>query len=186
MTSGSRDFDIISLTMACRAPTGNNALMLCMYTSAFPTQQRQSTLDLDLDLKIKLGLACFRSVPTIFMMSLKTLYQSYLANPSAAALSDHASLNYIPTLTTINTAASIVKHNTAHQKVLKKREERIIDCIESSNAITLDVETTLEFMAGGGAYLPGLDDNFVADRVVSFPMVSTNGHASYSSTSFYS
>ena len=36
----------------------------------------------------------------------------------------------------------------------------------------MDVEITIEFLTGGGAYLPGLDDNFVADRVVTFPMVS--------------
>lgn len=105
-------------------------------------------------------------------MSLKSIYQSYLANSSAAALSDNASLNYISTLTTINTAASIVKHNAAHQKLLKKKEQRVLDCIEGNNAITVDVETTLEFISGGGAYLPGLDDNFVSDRVVTFPMVS--------------
>ena len=104
-------------------------------------------------------------------MSLKSIYQAYLANPSAAALSDEASLNYITTLTTINTATSIVKHNAAHQKVLKKKQETVLDCVEGGNAVTLDVETTLEFVSGGGAYLPGLDDNFVSDRVVTFPMV---------------
>ena len=106
-------------------------------------------------------------------MSLKSLYQSYLANPTSNALSDNATLNYITTLTTIHTKESILKHYAAHQKVLRKKQETVLDCVESSNAISLDIETTLEFLSGGGAYLPGLDDNFVADRVVNFPMVNT-------------
>lgn len=107
------------------------------------------------------------------MASFKAAYQSYLANPTASTLNENASLNYITTLTTINTAAAIVKHTTAHGKVLKKKEEKILSCIESDDALCLDIETTLEFVSGGGAYLPGLDDNFVADRVVTFPMVCT-------------
>ena len=106
------------------------------------------------------------------MVSLKAIYQGYLANPTGPQLSDNASLNYITTLTSINSAAAIVKHHTAHQKVLKKKEEKILGHIESDDALCLDVETTLEFLTGGGAYLPGLDDNFLADRVVTFPMVS--------------
>lgn len=109
------------------------------------------------------------------MSSLKTFYQSFLATPSLTALSsDAASLNYITTLTTINSAASIVKHLSAHQQVLKKKQETVLSAVESQDAICLDVETTLEFITGGGAYLPGLDDNFLADRVVTFPMVITS------------
>lgn len=107
------------------------------------------------------------------MSSLKAVYQDFLARPSAAALSNHAaSLNYITTLTTINSAAAIVKHFVAHQQVLKKKQETVLSAVESESAICLDVETTLEFLTGGGAYLPGLDDNFLADRVVTFPMVN--------------
>ena len=105
------------------------------------------------------------------MNSLKSVYQSFLASPNASALNNHATLNYIPTLTTIKTAAAIVKHHAAHQKILTKKEEKVLSCIESSDALCLDVETTLEFITGGGTYLPGLDDNFVVDRVVTLPMV---------------
>ncbi|KAL6720723.1 hypothetical protein ACLMJK_002648 [Lecanora helva] len=105
------------------------------------------------------------------MASLKAIYQSYLANPSANSLSDNAALNYISTLTTINTAAAIIKHHAAHSKVLKKKEEKVLSCVESDNAVCLDIETTLEFLMGGGAYLPSVEDNFLADRVVTFPMV---------------
>ena len=106
------------------------------------------------------------------MSSLKALYQSFLAKPNASALTDMASLHYITTLTTIHTAAGITKHFTAHDKVLKKKQEKVLNAVESPNSVCLDVETTLEFLQGGGAYLPGLDDNFLADRIVTFPMVS--------------
>ena len=43
--------------------------------------------------------------------------------------------------------------------------------IESSTGLSVDMETTIEFTNGGGAYLPGLDDNFVTDRTVTLPMV---------------
>lgn len=112
------------------------------------------------------------SSPTQLIMGLlKSVYQSFLENPNASALNNHASLNYITTLTTIKTAAAIVQHLAAHHRVLTKKEEKILSCIEGSDALCLDVETTLEFITGGGAYLPGLDDNFLADRVVTFPMV---------------
>lgn len=105
-------------------------------------------------------------------MALQDIYKSFLAHPGSELLSDNASLHYITTLTTINSSAAIAKHNTAHQKVLKKKEEKILNCVEGADAVCLDVETTIEFLSGGGAYLPGLDDNFVADRTVIFPVVS--------------
>ncbi|KAK4696399.1 hypothetical protein P7C71_g1505, partial [Lecanoromycetidae sp. Uapishka_2] len=105
------------------------------------------------------------------MSSLRVIYEAYLKKPNAAALSDTATLNYITTLTTINTSAAIIRHNAAHQKALQKKEETVLSCIEGSDAVCMDIETTLEFITGGGAYLPGLDDNFLSDRIVTFPMV---------------
>ena len=106
-------------------------------------------------------------------MSFKQVYEAYLNNPagSASSLSDDASLNYISTLTTINGASAIVKHNAAHERVLKKKDQKILDHVLGSHGLTVDVETTIEFSSGGGAYLPGMDDNFVSDRIVIFPMV---------------
>ena len=104
-------------------------------------------------------------------MSLQKKYQSFLATPTATALSSYASLNYITTLTTINDAAAIAKHLSNQTSTLKKKEEKVLSTVEGENAICLDVETTLEFLTGGGAYLPGLDDNFLADRIVTFPIV---------------
>ena len=104
-------------------------------------------------------------------MALKAEYQRYLTSATPDVLSENASLHYITTLTTLNTSAAIVRHNKAHEKILKKKEERVLTAIEGQNELSLEIDTTLEFISGGGAYLPGLDDNFVADRTVNFPMV---------------
>ncbi|SLM40678.1 hypothetical protein LPUS_11517 [Lasallia pustulata] len=105
------------------------------------------------------------------MSSLKAIYQTFLASPNASALAHDASLNYITTLTTINSATAVIKHLRALAPVLKKKQEKVLSTVEADNAICMDVETTVEFVMGGGAYLPGLDDNFLADRVVIFPIV---------------
>ena len=84
------------------------------------------------------------------MSSLKKTYQNFLASPNSSALNDEASLNYITTLTTIKPAAAVLKHFAAHEKVLKKKEEKALDTIESDNALYLELETTLEFLSSGG------------------------------------
>ncbi|KAL8718224.1 MAG: hypothetical protein Q9225_004613 [Loekoesia sp. 1 TL-2023] len=105
------------------------------------------------------------------MSSLKATYQRYLANPDASAFTPDGSLNYITTLTTIHETEAIAKHLAAHQRVLRKKHENILSTVESDNALCLEVETTIEFIAGGGAYLPGLDDNFLADQLVTLPII---------------
>lgn len=104
-------------------------------------------------------------------MSLSAKYQQFLAKPSTAVLAEKASIHYITTLTTINEPTAIIKHLSAQAKQLEKKSEKLLSAIESSNGLCLDVETTLEFTSGGGAFLPGLDDNFLADRTVTFPVV---------------
>jgi hypothetical protein len=104
-------------------------------------------------------------------MSLANIYESFLKNPTVEALADDATLNYITTLTTLQAAPAIVKHLASQQKLLRKKEEKLLSRIESPHAVCLDVETTIEFLSGGGAYLPGLDDNFLTDRTVTFPIV---------------
>ena len=106
------------------------------------------------------------------MSSLKVAYQSFLSQPGTAVLNEEASLNYITTLTTINSSAAIVKHFSALQKVLKKKEEKTLCVVEGENALCLEIDTTLEFLTGGGAYLPGLEENFLSDHIVNFPIVS--------------
>lgn len=105
------------------------------------------------------------------MSSLKAVYLSFLSKPTGAVLNVEASLNYISTLTTINSSAAIVKHFAAFERVLKKKGEKVLDAIESGNALCLEVDTTIEFLTGGGAYLPGLEENFLADRILTFPIV---------------
>lgn len=104
-------------------------------------------------------------------MTLRDTYARFLATPSTSALADNASLHYVSTTTSINDATAIIKHLAVQEKLLKKTKQKIVDAIEGSHGLSVDVETTIEFNNGGGAYLPGLDDNFVADRTVTFPMV---------------
>jgi len=104
-------------------------------------------------------------------MSLRDSYAAFLANPSSGALAANASLHYITTLTSIQDATAMIKHLSVQEKLLKKKAQKILDAVEGRHALSVDVDTTIEFQNGGGAYLPGLDDNFVADRTVTFPTV---------------
>ena len=109
-------------------------------------------------------------------MSLSAAYQQFLAAPSPEALAGDATLSYVTTLTSFSEAAQIVRHLGSQQKVLRKQSEKVLSAIENDRAVFLEIETTIEFISGGGAYLPGLDDNFLADRIVVFPIV---GHSMY-------
>lgn len=104
-------------------------------------------------------------------MALRAVYERFLAAPTLEALSPDASWNYITTTTTVTGAEQITKHLNTQQRIVKKKGDKTLSAVETPNAIVLDVETTLEFLTGGGAYLPSLDDNFLADRVVTFPTV---------------
>ncbi|KAI9756148.1 MAG: hypothetical protein M4579_003961 [Chaenotheca gracillima] len=102
-------------------------------------------------------------------MSLAALYQSFLAAPATAPLAEDATLEYITTLITIADAAKIVRHVTSRD--LKKQNEKIVDVVEGQSALFVQVETTIEFVSSGGAYLPGMDDNFLTDHTVTFPVM---------------
>lgn len=110
-------------------------------------------------------------------MALQAVYQQYLAAPNQDFLADNASLHYITTLVTINGAFEISKHLKGQIHDLRKNEEIILSAVEGSNSLAVEVHTTIEFLAGGGAYLPSLDDNFLADRTVTIPIVSSLQHA---------
>ncbi|CBX95409.1 hypothetical protein LEMA_P025610.1 [Plenodomus lingam JN3] len=99
-------------------------------------------------------------------MTLRDTYARFLVSPSKDALAANASLHYISTLTSIHDAPAIMKHFAVQEKLLKKTKQTILDAVEGHGGLSVDVETTIEFNNGGGAYLPGLDDNFVADRTV--------------------
>lgn len=104
-------------------------------------------------------------------MSLKEVYQRFLVNPKSASLASDVSLIYITTTTRFDGPEAIVNHLSRQQKIVKTKSQEIISAIGGSDSLCVDVETTLEFVSGGGAYLPSLDDNFLADRVATFPMV---------------
>jgi hypothetical protein len=104
-------------------------------------------------------------------MSLKAVYERYLADPSSAALSPDVSLNYITTATVVHQTDAVIDHLSSQKRIVKKKPEKILSVIETPESLCLDIETTLEFVSGGGAYLPSLDENFLTDKVVTFPMV---------------
>ncbi|KAK5663373.1 hypothetical protein OQA88_3801 [Cercophora sp. LCS_1] len=104
-------------------------------------------------------------------MALQTAYKQFLAAPSSSALAADASLHYITTTTSYTGATEIIKHLGTQRNQIKKKKETPLYAIEGQNAVVTEVETTLEFVTGGGSYLPGLDDNFLADRTVYFPII---------------
>ena len=104
------------------------------------------------------------------MSSPSGAYQAFLADPAADAMADNAALHYITTLTSIHGPAAIIKHLIVQAKLLKK-SNKVLSVMECPDKTCMDVDTTIEFVAGGGAYLPGLDDNFVTDRTAIFPIV---------------
>lgn len=105
-------------------------------------------------------------------MSLKSVYQRFLADPkSPSLLAPDASLIYVPTTTKLEGPDAVLSHLSKQQKDLKTKAQDVLGVVEGADALCLDIETTLEFVASGGAYLPSLDDNFLTDRVATFPTV---------------
>ncbi|CAG7922671.1 unnamed protein product [Penicillium olsonii] len=109
--------------------------------------------------------------PATAMSYYKTEYQRFLANPKSAKLAGDVSLIYVPTTTKFDQPDNVITHVVKQSQIVKTRSHTVISAIEGSDALCLDMETTLEFREGGGAYLPSLDDNFLADRVVTFPTI---------------
>ena len=104
-------------------------------------------------------------------MALQNTYKQFLAAPNPGLLASNASLNYITTLTTLNGPNDIIKHLNTQSHQLTKKEEKFLDVVEGPNALAIEVQTTIEFKTSGGALLPALDDNFLADRIVTLPIV---------------
>ncbi|KAJ5719907.1 hypothetical protein N7493_006785 [Penicillium malachiteum] len=98
-----------------------------------------------------------------------TEYRKFLANPRSAKVATNVSLLYVASTTKFEGSDSVLTHLSRQSGIVKKKSEQIINAIESSDSLVLDIETTLEFLEGGGAYLPSFDDNFLADRVVTIP-----------------
>ncbi|KAI7474818.1 hypothetical protein KC357_g5047 [Hortaea werneckii] len=99
-----------------------------------------------------------------------SLYAQFLQSPNPSQLAADASLAYITTTTEIKESAAILKHLQAQAKLIEKKDEKVLNTIESQNGLALETETTIQFKMGGGAYLPGMDENLLDECVVTFPM----------------
>ncbi|KAF9879023.1 hypothetical protein CkaCkLH20_03256 [Colletotrichum karsti] len=98
-------------------------------------------------------------------------YKQFLAAPNSSLLAPNATLLYITTTTSFNGPTDIIKHFNTLRNQVKKKKEEILDVVEGRDAIAAEIETSLEFVTSGGTYLPGLDDNFLADRTVFLPIM---------------
>ncbi|KAI1499627.1 hypothetical protein F5X99DRAFT_388941 [Biscogniauxia marginata] len=103
-------------------------------------------------------------------MALAAVYQQFLTAPNSSQLAADASLHYITTTTSYRGATDIIKHLNAARNQLKKEKEEFLSVIEGRDALAAEVDTVLKFATGGGPYLPAMDDNFLADRVVYLPV----------------
>lgn len=105
-------------------------------------------------------------------MALQAVYKQFLAAPNPALLANDAALHYVTTTTSFKGAIGVIKHLSNLPNQVKRKKEDFLTVIEGQNAVAIEVATTLEFTTSGAAYLPGLDDNFLADRTVDLPIVS--------------
>ncbi|OAA59056.1 hypothetical protein SPI_06258 [Niveomyces insectorum RCEF 264] len=103
-------------------------------------------------------------------MALQAAYRQFLHSPNSSQLAADAALYYVTTLTVVHGATEIIKHLSSQHTQLKKKKEAFLSAVESSTGLAVEVDTTIEFLTGGSAYLPRLDDNFLADRVVYLPI----------------
>lgn len=106
-----------------------------------------------------------------------SIYQQFLNAPNPALLAEDAALHYVTTTTSFHGATDIIKHLTSLQKQVKKKKQDVLNVVDGETAAVFEVDTTLEFITSGGIYLPGLDDNFVADHTVDLPIVSSESYA---------
>ncbi len=107
-------------------------------------------------------------------MALQAVYQEFLSSPNSSVLAADASLYYVTTTTTVQGSTEIIKHIGTTRKQVKKNKEAVLSAIESATSLALEVDTALEFLTSGGPYLPALDDNFLSDRKVYLPIVSSS------------
>lgn len=105
-------------------------------------------------------------------MTLKSVYERFIASPNPLSLSESATFHYVTTLRSYSQQGPIIRHLESQGKSIKKKAQKVISAVEGHSSLALEVETTLEFISDGGSYLPGLDSNFIADSVASLPIVS--------------
>lgn len=108
------------------------------------------------------------------MATLLQKYQSFLARPVATQLSDNASIVYTTTAEVIQGRDALVKHFEKYNQLFAKRTDKQISVVETQDTLVYETDTLIEFRTGGGSFLPGLDDNFLADQTVNFVLVCSN------------
>ncbi|KAF8472536.1 hypothetical protein BDZ91DRAFT_652445 [Kalaharituber pfeilii] len=115
-------------------------------------------------------------------MSLQKSYLRFLSSPKASALTKStAGLHYITTAQSVS-GESIISHLNSQNNQLEKKSENVLSAFETQDSLVLETETTIEFKTSGGFYLPGLDDNFLADQTATFVLIHVvtfiDGHIS--------
>lgn len=105
-------------------------------------------------------------------MTLQAVYKQFLAAPNSSVLAPNASLHYITTTTSFHGPTDIIKHLNSQRSQIKKNKEDLITVIEGQDALAVQTALSIEFLDNGGAFLPGLDDQFLSDRIVDIPVVS--------------
>lgn len=104
-------------------------------------------------------------------MGLQAIYERFLQSPNPLNLANDATLQYVTTLQSFSQQGRIIKHfEEQNRNVVKKKAEKVISAVEGLTSVAVIVETTLEFLSAGGAYLPGLD-TFIVDRTATLPVV---------------
>ena len=104
-------------------------------------------------------------------MALTESYQRFLASPNPLNVTTDVSFHYIPTLKSFNDQGPVIRHLESQNKnSVRTKVVKTISTVEGPNAIAIETETTLEFISGGGAYLPGMD-SFIDDMKAVLPMV---------------
>lgn len=106
-------------------------------------------------------------------MGLQAIYERFLQSPNPLNLANDATLLYVTTLQSFSQQGRIIKHlDEQNRNIVKKKAEKVISAVEGLTSVAIIVETTLEFISAGGAYLPGLD-TFIIDRTAMLPVVCT-------------
>ncbi|TQS36602.1 hypothetical protein Golomagni_02939 [Golovinomyces magnicellulatus] len=101
-------------------------------------------------------------------MMLQTAYKDFLTSPDVSFLAEDISLYHVTTLTTSHGFSAVMKHFESSD--FKITRQKFLDVVEGQFSLAVIVDTTLEFISGGGPYLLSLDDHFFVDRPVTLPI----------------
>src|ERR1700733_10688094 len=103
--------------------------------------------------------------------NLAAKYKRFLTSPSSSLVADKATLHYVTTTSTFSGSTDIIKHINSTKSQLSKKKEEYITAVEGNGLLVVEMDTSIKLITGGGAYLPGLDDNFLSDRIVDLIIV---------------